>query len=153
MAKKPQWMFVQSAVIPYCVNEDGLSVVLITSRRSGKWGIPKGVVEKDMSPHESAAKEAFEEAGVLGEVRGTSVGLYKHEKWGGTCTVEVFPMKVTTLLDGWPEKQESDPTPGNPKKQGRHRRVVPMQDALELVVDPGLRSVMEHWSVEVERST
>lgn len=60
-----------------------------------------------MEPHLSAAssaeKEAVEEAGILGSVNPKSIGSYTYEKWGDTCTVEVFLMDVETVLGEWPE--------------------------------------------------
>ena len=57
-----------------------------------------------MSAAESAAKEAWEEGGVDGDVGGECLGVYRYKKWGGTCTVEVFPMKVRAAMNEWPEK-------------------------------------------------
>jgi 8-oxo-dGTP pyrophosphatase MutT (NUDIX family) len=91
---KPAWMFKQSGVIPFRVVDDTIEVVLITSRSSGKWGIPKGIIERDLSPQDSAAKEAHEEAGVVGNVTDRVVAEYEYQKWGGTCKVQVFAMEA-----------------------------------------------------------
>jgi 8-oxo-dGTP pyrophosphatase MutT (NUDIX family) len=77
---KPAWMFKQSGVIPFRVVDDTIEVVLITSRSSGKWGIPKGIIERDLSPQDSAAKEAHEEAGVVGNVTDRVVAEYEYQK-------------------------------------------------------------------------
>ncbi len=99
----PEWMYAQSAVIPYRYGTDGLEVLLITSRKRKRWVPPKGVVEPGMTPAASAAKEAAEEAGIKGSVDDRPLGAYQYRKWGGTCTVEVFAMRVTEEFDDWPE--------------------------------------------------
>jgi 8-oxo-dGTP pyrophosphatase MutT (NUDIX family) len=91
--------FHQSAVIPIY----GDQVVMITTRSRGFWVIPKGIVEPDLSPQDSAAKEAWEEAGIKGKVKKRRVGTYRYQKWGGTCHVEVFVMEVKELRDKFPE--------------------------------------------------
>ena len=83
-----------------------LRVLLITSRRSGDWIVPKGLVEPDMTEHDSAAKEAHEEAGVTGDVGTDAVGSFEHEKWGGVCVVRVFDMEVRRELRDWAEKAD-----------------------------------------------
>ena len=77
----------QSGVVPYRWLEGRLEVLLITSLRRGRWIIPKGIVEPDMTPAESAAMEAFEEAGVKGRVGTEPIGEYTVNKWGGVCGV------------------------------------------------------------------
>ena len=59
--------FKQSAVVPYRLVKNEIEVLLITTRK-GRWIIPKGIIEPELSAAESAAKEALEEAGVKGEV-------------------------------------------------------------------------------------
>jgi 8-oxo-dGTP pyrophosphatase MutT (NUDIX family) len=93
----------QSAVIPYRIKNGKIEVLLITSSTGKRWVIPKGMIEPFMTPQASAAKEAWEEAGIVGQVLPTSVGTYEYQKWGGTCRVEVFLMQVETVLEVWPE--------------------------------------------------
>jgi 8-oxo-dGTP pyrophosphatase MutT (NUDIX family) len=85
--------------------------MLVTSRGTRRWIIPKGWPKRGIPPHESAAKEAFEEAGVLGKVSKRSIGSYPYEKIlkeGNTanCRVEVFALRVTRQRKRWPEKRE-----------------------------------------------
>ena len=113
MQRKPDWWYKQSGVIPYRLNTQKiagkkLEVLLITSRKRKRWVIPKGIIESSMTPQGSAAKEAFEEAGVMGCVSDTSIGGYTYTKWGGTCSVEVFPFEVTKILTEWPESDIRD---------------------------------------------
>ena len=103
MKRRPSWFFKQSAVVPYRVLRGGIEVLLITSRRRSRWIIPKGIVERGLTAAESAAREAYEEAGILGTVAPTPLGEYEYRKWGGVCTVTVFAMKVHTTLEEWPE--------------------------------------------------
>lgn len=103
MAKTPDWMYRQSAVLPYRRASDGPETLLITSRKGTRWVLPKGVVEPEMTPWDSAAQEAWEEAGIEGAVSQRVLGSYRYKKWGGCCTVEVFLMKVTTEHETWPE--------------------------------------------------
>jgi phosphohistidine phosphatase len=67
--------------------------------------IPKGIVETDLSPAASAAKEALEEAGVEGRIDAEPLGTYTYRKWGGTCTVEVYAMAVDTIHELWLESE------------------------------------------------
>jgi 8-oxo-dGTP pyrophosphatase MutT (NUDIX family) len=103
MPNKPAWLFRQSAAIPFLRDGAALKIVLITSNSSGQWIVPKGVVEQGLSPWESAAKEALEEAGVVGEISAETITEYEYEKWGGTCRVEVFAMEVSEVLAEWDE--------------------------------------------------
>ena len=101
----PDWIYRQSAVLPYRQGPDGLEVLLVTSRKRSRWVLPKGIVEPGLTAPQSAAKEAREEAGVDGHVGAESLGSYRYKKWGGTCEVEVFPMEVRVEKEAWPEMQ------------------------------------------------
>lgn len=94
----------QSAVIPYRFKSGKLEILLITSLKKKNWIIPKGFVENEMTPQESAVKEAFEEAGVDGKINSEPLGVYYQEKWGGTCRIKVYAMPVENEYDTWPEK-------------------------------------------------
>src|SRR5438132_4477486 len=85
--------------------------MLVTSRETRRWIIPKGWPKKGKLPHHSAAREAFEEAGVVGAVAKRSIGSFSYEKRlknGGAvvCKVRVFPLQVRRQNKQWPEKQE-----------------------------------------------
>ncbi len=88
-------------------------VMLVTSRETHRWVLPKGWAEKRLTGPELAAKEAFEEAGLVGEVAPEPVGSYVYLKRlpGGralACDVDVFPMRVERLLDDWPERRQRE---------------------------------------------
>lgn len=124
----PNDIFIQSGVVPYRVEHNEVQVCLITSKKKKNWIIPKGIVEADLSAAESAAKEAYEEAGVAGEVRGAYIGTYTTTKWGGECTVWVYPMMVTYEYPRWPEDDM------------RTRTWFPLERAIEKPANARLRS-------------
>jgi 8-oxo-dGTP pyrophosphatase MutT (NUDIX family) len=73
--------------------------MLVTSRETRRWIIPKGWPQKGKPPHDSAAREAYEEAGVVGAVARCPVGSFAYEKRFKNgrvvvCEVYVFPLKV-----------------------------------------------------------
>ncbi len=103
---------VQYAALPYRMNDRTQpEVMLVTSRETRRWIIPKGWPHKGKAPHRSAAREAFEEAGVVGAVSRQSVGSFSYEKRlkrGGVvaCEVLVFALEVKRQSKEWPEKRE-----------------------------------------------
>jgi 8-oxo-dGTP pyrophosphatase MutT (NUDIX family) len=103
MQIKADWLYRQSAAIPIL---DG-KVVLVTTRSGKEWTVPKGVIERAMTPWDSAAKEAHEEAGVLGTIEPVEIGRYSYAKWGGECMVQVYRLSVETLLEVWDEQQRT----------------------------------------------
>lgn len=102
---------IQYGALPWRIKNGALEVLLITSRETKRWVIPKGWPMQDVPPHEAAAREAFEEAGVLGETADAAVGSYPYAKRlkNGVlraCVVEVFPMSVARHERVWPEKKQ-----------------------------------------------
>jgi 8-oxo-dGTP pyrophosphatase MutT (NUDIX family) len=100
---------VQVAALPWRQGGRGLEVMLITSRETGRWVLPKGWPEKGELLHESAAREAAEEAGLHGTICAEEIGHYlygKNLKTGleARCEVLVFPLKVERIDKTWPEK-------------------------------------------------
>jgi 8-oxo-dGTP pyrophosphatase MutT (NUDIX family) len=112
--KAPSAKRLQYAALPYRVSAGSRTeIMLITSRETRRWIIPKGWPQKDKAPHRSAAREAFEEAGVVGAVGRRSIGSFSHNKRlkdGGVvaCKVLVFPLKVNRQDKEWPEKEERE---------------------------------------------
>ncbi len=94
--------FDQSGVIPFRRYKGEIEILLVTTLK-GNWTIPKGIIEDNHTPQESALKESVEEAGVWGIVAATEVGSYKFKKWGGTCSAKVYKMKVTKVFKKWEE--------------------------------------------------
>lgn len=90
-----------------------VELLLVTSRETGRWIVPKGNRVAGLSAAESAAREAYEEGGIEGEVAPTPIGAYRYvkQKKNGSVTpasVLIFPMRVTRQLGDWPEKGERD---------------------------------------------
>ncbi len=106
----------QVAAFPYRIESDGsMRVMLITSRETQRWVIPKGNLIKGLSPHEAAAQEAFEEAGLEGIACPTLIGSYTYHKrrkngLERAIVVDVFPLAVTGQADEWPEQDERSQT-------------------------------------------
>lgn len=101
---RPAWMYKQSGVIPFRMEDKQIKILLISTKSGKKWGIPKGIIERKLKSAESAAKEAFEEAGVKGILLKPAIGKYKISKWEGICRVKVFLLSVKELCNSWPEE-------------------------------------------------
>ena len=129
MAGRLKGVFRQSGVIP--VLDDRL--VLITSRKSERWIIPKGYVEKGLSPADSAAKEAYEEAGLIGEVHYKKAGQFRYSKFGKHFSVQVYPLFIETMLDEWDEMHD------------RRRKLVTPAEAVEMVYHEELRQIITNY--------
>ncbi len=105
---------VQYGALPYRKNGGARTeVMLVTSRETHRWIIPKGWPHKGRTPHRSAAREAYEEAGVVGRVRRDSLGSFSYEKRLPTgsiavCTVHVFALEVKRQARKWPEQHERE---------------------------------------------
>ena len=86
----------------------GLRILLITSRDTGRWVIPKGWPMRRRTEAEAAAREAYEEAGLQGPILSRSIGIYTYVKTvapglRATCAVRVFPLEVKAMLRKYPE--------------------------------------------------
>lgn len=89
----------------------GLEVLLITSRDTGRWVLPKGWPMPGLAPEMAAAQEAWEEAGVEGKVHPVGLGRYGYMKEMGDdraipCAVVVYSLQVSGLADRFPERAE-----------------------------------------------
>ncbi len=99
----------QYASLPYRLSADGaLEIMLVTSRDTGRWVLPKGWPINGLPPYLSAAREAYEEAGLIGSNSEQAIGHYRYIKRSRRgdrdVMVSVYPMAVHTQLDDWPEK-------------------------------------------------
>jgi 8-oxo-dGTP pyrophosphatase MutT (NUDIX family) len=86
----------------------GIRILLITSRDTGRWVIPKGWPMRHRTEAEAAAREAWEEAGLRGEVLDRSIGVYTYRKVLAPgraipCAVRVYPLEVREMLKQYPE--------------------------------------------------
>jgi len=116
-----------------------VQVLLVTSRESGRWVIPKGNFANSVSPHLAAAQEAEEEAGVRGAVCPTPLGTYRYRKRKGSgaslmADVEVFPLSVSEELPDWKEMKQ------------RQRRWFSLGDAANAVEEPDLRDLIRTFN-------
>jgi ADP-ribose pyrophosphatase YjhB (NUDIX family) len=103
----------ESGVLAFRRQHGGEPLVLLISKiRSKKWGIPKGRVVPYLGFQENAAKEAFEEAGVVGYVSSSSVGMFRARKAAANAPgdrvieVWVYLLEVTEMLPDWPERDK-----------------------------------------------
>jgi len=101
----------QVGTIPVRRTSDGsLEVMLITSRRTGRWIIPKGWPSKRLEDPDAAAREAAEEAGVIGQISKKPIGCFEYSKSasGGSrlFSVDVYLLHVETELQLWSEQRE-----------------------------------------------
>jgi 8-oxo-dGTP pyrophosphatase MutT (NUDIX family) len=109
--KTARTMRVQYAALPYRQKgKSSTEVLLVTSRRSGRWIIPKGWPLKGKAPHNAAAREAHEEAGVIGKMNRRAIGSYSYKKRLKSgrviVCVKVFGLQVKRQEESWPEKGE-----------------------------------------------
>ena len=104
IAPRKRIHFDQSGVIPYRKKDRKIEVLLVTSIRKKNWIVPKGFIEYNMSPFQSAKKEAFEEAGVKGSNSTKILGSYKVRKNGSELLTKIYSMKVTRVFKDYPEK-------------------------------------------------
>jgi 8-oxo-dGTP pyrophosphatase MutT (NUDIX family) len=132
-------MALQSAAIPYRRSGDGrIEVLLVTSRRQGRWVFPKGKVKPGIPPHIAAASEAYEEAGVIGLVYANSVGEYAQTKINADGTrvplrIRAYSMAVADEAAQWPEMYV------------RRRSWMTLAAATIAVGDPELQKVLAHF--------
>ena len=125
----------QSAALPVLGEGAARRVVLITSRETRRWVVPKGWIEEHEPPHRSAAREAFEEAGLHCEADPEPLGVYAYAKrmpQGLVLPTEVavFRFRVARLLADWPEQRE------------RERQLFTPEEAAALVAEPELAAML-----------
>jgi 8-oxo-dGTP pyrophosphatase MutT (NUDIX family) len=102
----------QCAALPFQERDGETHVLLVTSRETKRWVLPKGWTEK-RGGAKQAQQEAFEEAGIIGQIASTPLGSYAYPKrlQNGatvTCDVQVFALAVDRLLDEWPEMAQRE---------------------------------------------
>ena len=100
----------QVAALPVRTADDGLEVLLITSRETHRWVIPKGWPMRDRKDYQAAAREAFEEAGISGRIRKRPLGAYTYQKRlvgrVEPCRVMVYVLEVAKERVRWPERDQ-----------------------------------------------
>ena len=116
-----------------------VSVLLVTSRESRRWVVPKGNPSSSLAPHAAAAREAEEEAGVRGAVCPIPLGSYRYRKRRKTgaslmLDVDVYPLSVTEELSEWKEAGE------------RTRRWFTLSDAADAVEERDLADLIRSFN-------
>jgi 8-oxo-dGTP pyrophosphatase MutT (NUDIX family) len=125
---------VQYAALPYR-HAGELQVLLVTSRETGRWVLPKGWPMIGKTPHGTARREARAEAGIVGRVERSPIGSFHYEKRLAdgerlTCEVHVFPLAVERQRKRWPEQSQ------------RTLAWVTPEDAARMVNEPGLAALL-----------
>jgi 8-oxo-dGTP pyrophosphatase MutT (NUDIX family) len=138
MAKSDRTTDTQYGAFPYRITAQGVEVMLITSRETKRWVIPKGWPMAGKKPHQVAAVEAHQEAGVKGVVAKKPIGAYPYSKIlpDGSqrlMFIEVYPLRVTLETKKWREKGE------------RHRAWFRQDEAAALVDEGGLAQIIDEW--------
>jgi 8-oxo-dGTP pyrophosphatase MutT (NUDIX family) len=127
----------QAAVFAVRNSGADIEVCLIRRRDANNWGIPKGFIEAGDTPEETALNEAWEEAGIHGQLVGEAIGTYEYAKSGARLTVAVYVMRVVEELTTWPEMRF------------RERRWVPMDDAASALKRHPVWGLLEHVSARL----
>jgi 8-oxo-dGTP pyrophosphatase MutT (NUDIX family) len=103
---------IQYGALPYRVRGGARpEVMLVTSRETRRWIIPKGWPHRGKSPRQSAAREAFEEAGITGAIGRRPIGSFSYRKRPKVgrvvdCEVRVFALRVRHEHKVWPEREQ-----------------------------------------------
>lgn len=127
---RPAYYYTQSSVIPYRMRDGNPEILVILSSQKKHFVVPKGIKDPGLSGQDSAAKEAWEEAGVEGEVKEPALGSYRYEKWGSICTVDVYAMEVTAVVPehAWQERHRGREwvSPAEAVKRLKQKALAPM---------------------------
>lgn len=123
---------------------DHVEVLLVTSRDTGRWIIPKGWPMADKPAYGVAAQEAFEEAGVKGKVEKEPLGYYHYDKvlkddFSVGCMVQVHALAVERLVEDFPEKHQ------------RKSRWFEYEVAAQQVKEPLLKSLILDFGSKMDR--
>ena len=128
----------QFAALCYRVVKDKVQVLVISSRGTGRWIVPKGWPMDGKTPAEAALQEAWEEAGVIGKVVSAPLGLYSYRKVQEhapdfPCIAVVYAVKVKSLSKDFPEAGE------------RRVKWVGRKKAAKLVDEPELSRILRDF--------
>lgn len=134
----------QFAALCYRVSKNKPQILLVTSRRTGRWIVPKGWPMDGKTPADCAAQEAWEEAGVIGKAHDQCLGLYSYNKVlvdsdGFPCVAMVYPVRVKSLVPDFPEKTQ------------RRRKWFTPKKAAERVVEPELARILRDFDPKIIR--
>lgn len=142
LARRPEQLFSpafrpQYGALCFRYMESGreIEILVITSRDSGRWIVPKGWPMKGKEPHAAAAIEAWEEAGVRGKVRRAPIGRYTYlkELENGkvvSCVVDMFQMEVKEILNEFKEQGQRRLDWVSPDEAARRVREIELKSLL-----------------------
>ena len=144
----------QIAALPIRQDKSGkLYVLMVTSRDTGRWVMPKGWLMNGKKPWHAAEIEALEEAGAVGSISDTEIGVYHYWKRldDGTkvrCRVTVYPMVVKKLKRRWKERKERKRHWFSPKKAAKLVEEKELSDLLKSLTkrpedQPGMEAVLK----------
>ena len=134
----------QVAALCWRKGRGGTEVLLVTSRETGRRGLPKGWPMRGRTAAGSARREAWEEAGVRGKIGRGCLGFYSYIKVlddapGLPCVVAVCPLKVKVEARAWPEREE------------RQRQWVSLAEAAGRVQEPELQRILAGFDADTAR--
>jgi 8-oxo-dGTP pyrophosphatase MutT (NUDIX family) len=128
----------QVGAIAWLPGEAPLRFAVVTSRRTGRWVFPKGSVDDGMTAPAAAAREAMEEAGVIGQPDEVPIGTFRGVKvrapFSWPIEVTMYPLRIERVLDDWPEARQRD------------RRFVTLAEARSLLADPAMLAIAERFA-------
>ena len=134
-------MRVQYGALPYRFTPmAALEILVVTTRQSRRWIVPKGWPIKRLTPSKSAAREAFEEAGVRGKIGARAIGNFTYKKSTGQTAddpnyeVKIFPLLVKRQSATWPEHEQ------------RVVQWVDPEKAISLIRDPELKAIVAKFA-------
>ncbi|RLP23351.1 NUDIX domain-containing protein [Mesorhizobium sp. YM1C-6-2] len=134
----------QVAALPWRTAGDGVEIMLITSRDTGRWVLPKGWPENDENLYDAAAREAAEEAGLSGSVSRQHAGRYYYSKALSSgedvpCEVLVYALEVDKVAEKWKEKRQ------------RKRKWVTPSEAARMLNEPDLCKLVSAFGADPRR--
>jgi 8-oxo-dGTP pyrophosphatase MutT (NUDIX family) len=131
----------QYGALPYRFSPyAALEILVLTTRQTRSWIVPKGWPIRGLKPEKSAAREAWEEAGVRGRIGAKPIGAFTYAKAldeagrSVTCEVRIFPLLVERQSETWPEFDQ------------RIVQWVDPERAIALVKEPGLRALISAFA-------
>ncbi|WP_247743401.1 NUDIX hydrolase [Shimia sp. R10_1] len=119
---------IQLAALPYRIRKGKVQIMLITSRGTRQWIIPKGWPMEALKPHKAAAQEAWEEAGIVGTIEKHCLGQYRYRKtrgplYGQKIRVLVFALQVEKCAKHFPEAGQRQRKWMSPQKAAKQIRI------------------------------
>ena len=143
--KKKHGPRIQIAALPFRLDAEGRpEILLVTSRETKRWIIPKGWPMRGRKDHRAAEQEAFEEAGLKGRIGKKAIGHYRYDKQLGdgralACAVKVYPLQVSEERKSWPEQTQ------------RERRWYAAEEAADLVQECDLQALLRSFRGQAGR--